>query len=529
MKKLILYALILVGLTGRSQNLYDIRWTNGGTEYFGFMVFFSEDDVYMRTGYYSANNEYNVVHSEYQYSVDESGDVITMVATSSEFVQNQTDDEWDPDHLFWYKDETTKEWVGPFIISDSDLEAERYENIIEPEFVEVDMNWLNAEYLQFFYYTDEADYKVLLSAGQDQANDSNNNSNSNNSGSNSSFNNGSGNSSGNGNGYNSSFSNGSTNNSNNSSGNSSFSNGSNSNNSNNNSSNNHGGTLVSNGSNTGSNTSTTTNDNTNTNTNTNTNSGGAYGNQPAKLHLIIVANTLISDIGTSTLVDLNNMVGEVTGISEVLGIEMNKMVIQDKNFTKKNVETYMYSFAPGPNDIVIFMYSGHGYRFSNQTEKYPQLDMRYSEYQSIDDNATMNLKQVFDEIVKKGARLNIVLGDCCNSDIGFSRSVGSSFMNSRSSVDPDYEKLKQLFLVSDGDIIAAGASKGEYSWCTMNNGGFFTCSFVGALREEISKFKQDDFPDWGDVMTGTANGTLKKSELCTECDEQHVVYDKFMK
>jgi len=178
---------------------------------------------------------------------------------------------------------------------------------------------------------------------------------------------------------------------------------------------------------------------------------------------------------------------------------------------------------------VIFLYSGHGYRFSNQTEKYPQLDMRYSEYQAIDDGATMNLKQVFDEIVKKGARLNIVLGDCCNSDIGFSRSVGSSFMNSRSSVDPDINKLKQLFLSSDGDIIAAGASKGEYSWCTMNNGGFFTCSFIAALREEISKFKQDDYPDWGDVMSGTVTGTLKKSELCTECKEQNVVYDKFMK
>jgi hypothetical protein len=453
MKRFLVALLLFVGLNSVAQNLYDIRWTAGETEYFGFMVFFSEEDVYMRTGYYAADGSYNVVHSEYQYIVDESGDVITMVATSSEFIQNETDDTWDPDHLFWYKDETTGDFVGPFIISDSDLEAEQFDNIIEPAFVEVDMSWLNAEYLQFFYYTDEYDYSILLGAGGDYVTETDTE-------------------------------------------------------------------------NATENTSTSTPENNTTTENTNS---SAYGNQPAKIHLILVANTLISDIGTSTMVDLNNMVSEVTGISEVLGVEMNKVLFTDKQFTKKNIENFMLSFKPGANDVVIFMYSGHGYRYSNQTEKYPQLDMRYSEYQPMDDAATMNLKQVFDELVKKGARLNLVLGDCCNSDVGFSKSVGSSFMNSRSSVDPDLNKLKQLFFQTDGDIIAAGASKGEYSWCTMNNGGFFTTSFIGALREEISKFKTDDTPDWGDVMSHTVNGTLKKSQLCTECDPQNVIYDKFMK
>ena len=208
---------------------------------------------------------------------------------------------------------------------------------------------------------------------------------------------------------------------------------------------------------------------------------------------------------------------------------MNKMLISDKQFTKKNVENFLVGFSPGPNDVVIFMYSGHGYRFSNQTEKYPQLDMRYSEYQAMDDNSTMNLKQVYDELIKKGARLNIVLGDCCNSDVGFSRSVGSSFMTSRASVDPDFEKLKKLFLKSSGNIIAAGASPSEYSWCTMNNGGFFTTSFIGALREEISKFKPEDVPDWGDILTHTTTSTRKKSDLCSECKPQNVVYDKYLK
>ena len=66
MKRFLVALLLLVGLNSVAQNLYDIRWTAGETEYFGFMVFFSEEDVYMRTGYYAADGSYNVVHSEYQ-------------------------------------------------------------------------------------------------------------------------------------------------------------------------------------------------------------------------------------------------------------------------------------------------------------------------------------------------------------------------------------------------------------------------------------------------------------------------------
>ena len=90
----------------------------------------------------------------------------------------------------------------------------------------------------------------------------------------------------------------------------------------------------------------------NTSSTENTNSS-IYGNQPVKIHLILVANTLISDIGTSTMVDLNNMVSEVTGISEVLGVEMNKILFTDKQFTKKNVENFMLGFKPGLNDLAI--------------------------------------------------------------------------------------------------------------------------------------------------------------------------------
>jgi len=490
MKKYFFILLFLVLSKGYSQNLYDIRWNNAGVDYYGFMVFFSEEDVYMRVGYYAADGSYNLVHSDYEYAVDETeGGVITMVATKSEYVQNETNDEWDPDHLFWYKDETTLEYVGPFIISNSDLEAENYENILTPTFVEVDMAWLDAEYLKFFYYIDEADYQILLEAGADYDEDLANT-----------------------NGNVSSFTDNSSN--------------SNSVGFTDNSSN-------SNSENTNDNTNIETETNSTSDNSSNTNNGqdyssSIYGNEPVKIHLIILANTAISDIGASTAVDMNNMVAEVSGISEVLGVPVNKVMFTEKNFTKKNVENFMAAFSPGLNDIVIFIYSGHGYRFSNQTEKYPQLDMRYSEYQEFNDEATMNLKQVYDAIVKKGARLNIVLGDCCNSDVGFSRSVGSSFMNSRSSVDPDLEKLKQLFIKSDGDIIAAGASQGQYSWCTQS-GGFFTLSFIASLREEISKFKTDDFPDWGDVMANTKTGTRKKTDLCNDCQPQDVLYDKYMK
>ncbi len=451
MKRILLLILLALNFQANSQNLYDMRWTNEGVEYYGFMVFFSEENVYMRIGYYSGE-AWTVVESQYLYEVGEDGEIITMVATASEFLQNENGDTWDPDHIFWYIDEETKDWAGPYLITDSELAAENYDNIQESEFTEVDVKTLTEEYLKFFYWDTDHDYQVFMAEASGVEADVTDT-------------------------YEDVETDGYEDNSGN-----------------------------------------TTED---PNPASESTSSG-----DVTLHIMVVANTSISDIGPSTLVDVNNILNEFAGIVEVLGIKMNKKVISDDQFTKSNVTQYLQAFDPGANDIVVFLYSGHGYRYSDQTEKFPQMDLRSNEYQHITDETTYNVKEIYDMIVAKGARLNIVLGDCCNSDIGFSRKAGTGFLSSRSTVNADDDKLAKLFINSKGGICAAGASKGEYSWCSMNNGGFFTASFIGSLREEVSKFNPEDVATWNDIMVNTVKGTRNKSDMCSGCEpKQNVVYE----
>ncbi len=418
----------------------------------------------MRIGYYSGD-DWTLIESKYQYIMSEDGELLTMAAIESEYVINPSgDSNWDADHFFWYVDEAG-EWAGPYLLTDSQIEADNYDNIVEVEYTEVDVTGIKEDYLEFYFQSHETDYQVLLAASKETHLGT----------------------------YENNYSEGQG----------------------------PGGTgeEIYYGNSDGI-------ENADAGTDDYSGSGESTtsSSKEMTLHLMVVANTSISDIGPSTKVDVNNIISEFNGISGVLGVKLNKKVISEDLFTKTNVDNYLKAFNPSPNDVVIFLYSGHGYRFSDQTNAYPQMDLRSNEYQSISPETTLNLSEIYDRIVAKGARLNIILGDCCNSDIGFSRSVGTGFLASRSTVNADPSKLASLFLHAEGDIIAAGATKGEYSWCSMNVGGFFTSSFIGALREEVSKFRPDDKPRWQDILASTKKGTKKKSEMCTGCQEQNAIY-----
>ncbi|MCB0687292.1 MAG: caspase family protein [Saprospiraceae bacterium] len=425
MKTKILFLLILAYLPSFGQTLYDMRWSSAGIDYAGFMVYFNEEDIYMRVGY-SYNGGYNLTHTEYHYDTDSRREGIAiMEGLESSYVYAQTDSEYEPFHIFWATDDNNQ-WVGPLALDNYDLNNDNYDNLSEVKLIELNPNTLTAEYLQWFYTPEDPDYYALLGIQQDNNNQPVVNANA----------------------------------------------------------------------------------------------------QGSTLHLIMIANTLIPDIGPSTNLDMHNASNEFEGIADVLKMNFNKIVIADKNFTKDQVIGTLQNFYPSPNDVVVVMYSGHGFRFSDQTEKFPQLDFRYNDYQEFGPQTCMNLTEVNQLIARKGARLNLIIGDCCNSDIGVPRQIGTTFLGARSTVNASVPKLQKLFLESSGTVIAAGSSQGESSWGSNNNGGFFTNSLIGSLREEVSVLRSDDEPRWEDVLEQAAKSTVTKSQMCQVCKPQHPIYDE---
>ena len=241
----------------------------------------------------------------------------------------------------------------------------------------------------------------------------------------------------------------------------------------------------------------------------------------ATLHLIAVANTEVSDIGPACDIDLRRIRSEFGGIAKALGMRLDETVIAGQNYGKSRVDHALQNLEPGTNDVVVFVYTGHGFRFKDQKDYYPCLDLSSSAYDDAEQNY-MALSDIYCNILAKKARLNIVLSDCCNSIINMNQPmVKSNSLFSRSNTNFNLQKLSSLFLKSKGDIIATASSPGEYSWCG-ENGGFFLLSFFESLRNQISALNQDT-PSWDELINTTISSAARKTESNANTKRQNGV------
>lgn len=244
----------------------------------------------------------------------------------------------------------------------------------------------------------------------------------------------------------------------------------------------------------------------------------------AKLHVVMVANTLVTDIGGSCTVDKDNVVRQFDVIAAELDIEIEKTIIDGTNFNKDYVRQQLSNLNPSSNDIVVFMYSGHGYRWSDQSSDYPQLDLRYSNYQSVSESTSYNLATIYNTIKNKGARLNIVIGDCCNSDIGVTSRDGEFSLASRNyNTQGKIERLKKLFLESEGNLIVAAAKPNQTSCGNSRDGGYYISSFFSSLTKETSQLETGN-PSWKNLIDRSLESAFYKTQNLRGCTPQNGIY-----
>lgn len=233
------------------------------------------------------------------------------------------------------------------------------------------------------------------------------------------------------------------------------------------------------------------------------------GNTPT-LRLLMVANTEVNDIGIACQQDIKNVVSEFSNIARVLEIPYEQTIISQDNFNKANVAKAIESFKPGKQDIAVFVYSGHGFRFQDQKDYFPCIDLSPTAYDKAVDNYT-TMTDIYKAFTDKGARLNIVLSDCCNTKVGQETpaAVSVNTLFSRASHSLDTDKLRNLFLGQGGNVWATAASPGEASWCSVK-GGFFLLSFIESLRYQISTLTQEK-PSWESLINLAIDEARKKT------------------
>ncbi len=247
-------------------------------------------------------------------------------------------------------------------------------------------------------------------------------------------------------------------------------------------------------------------------------------NPSVTMHFIMVAATKDKTIGPSVKTDLNLAEPEFKRFAEQLKINYREYIVADNDFNKANVLKAIKSIKASPNDIIVFFYSGHGFRFDDDTDEYPNMSLHYKG--EMTKNDYLGVSETYNMLTAKKARLTIVLSDCCNSYYGATRQeVDSSALVSRGLSNYNLTKLEKLFIKDSGTIKITAAKAGQYALCD-SKGGFLLTSFLNNIHSMVSAVSTQE-PSWQTITDNAREYVRRKTtgfdETGKDTDPQIVV------
>lgn len=240
-----------------------------------------------------------------------------------------------------------------------------------------------------------------------------------------------------------------------------------------------------------------------------------------KLFLIVVANTKDSVIGANCRLDMTRIINFFTTLTGKLNITMLTDSIAESALSKTAVDKAIDNWLkPSPNDIVVFYYSGHGFRYSLDISKYARMSFRINGVGDLSKNNLL-LEDVYKRILNKGAKVNIVIGDCCNSDIGLPPSIGLLPFKTRdagiTTQNLNIDISRALFFPTHPiSAICSAAEKGERSVCNPKIGGFYTNFFLEEMNKTL--YGNSGIIYWLRLMLNAQESTRKQA-LTALCDD----------
>lgn len=196
------------------------------------------------------------------------------------------------------------------------------------------------------------------------------------------------------------------------------------------------------------------------------------------LHTIMFTDTQDEEIGVAARVSHDNYSRVFLGtIEKCLGNSYKRKHIEKigYNCNKTELLEVLDELSCSEEDIVVFIYTGHGARGVDDWSDFPQMCFavpRGREYRNSND--FFPLENVRDVIVKKKPRFCFIIGDCCNSysnNITTKPRIDASTASSTNAAlsKRGEEIVRKLFLTERGSVMLTASKKGEYGWCTTKS------------------------------------------------------------
>lgn len=246
-----------------------------------------------------------------------------------------------------------------------------------------------------------------------------------------------------------------------------------------------------------------------------------------KLHLLIVASTDDTSIGNSAILDVSRAIKTFRAVAKALTIGENIIVdtVCGENYNRTNVLNAINGINPQKGkDIVIFYYSGHGFTNPKQPgKKFPWLDLLHPLQKPRPDprDSSLNIEDIYTMIKRKGARLNLVISDCCNNRIGDKPIKKDPSPGVRGELDINKwnkTNVKSLFMGGQPlSLLATAATKGERAASNDKYGGFYSNNFLAALTSYFNNDKSS--PLWSQVFAEAQKKTIWQATH-TYCPEE---------
>lgn len=253
----------------------------------------------------------------------------------------------------------------------------------------------------------------------------------------------------------------------------------------------------------------------------------ARNNTKPVLYLISVVNTEDADIKVDCIADSKRIKSYFARVTEFLGLPQPVVKqVQGANFTVNAVKAAIKSIQPKADDIIVFHYSGHGFSFSDDDKNpYPQLAMWHGDARNRTTlrESSINIEQIFTEIKAKGARLNLVMSDCCNTLMKARRSSDSD--TAKEQFPPGYYFMNRraaiaLFLQARTSMLISASKKGQKAYGSKTYNGIFSTSMINSIRLGLKTTGYS--PQWIDIIKKAEDETMNLAVWLKK--EQNIIY-----
>lgn len=164
----------------------------------------------------------------------------------------------------------------------------------------------------------------------------------------------------------------------------------------------------------------------------------------------------------------------------------------------QQVFDYYRRVQVGPNDTLVFFYTGHGATDPNRG------------HALTTERGVIYRNDLRRAMQGRGARLNVLLSDCCSNVVDLPPSITAGAPAPGALPDVVRPLLRQLFLEHRGTVDITAAEVGQSAWATNLLGGFF----AHALTEHLFSFdvkghdaNKDGFVTWAEIFEPVRENT----------------------